>query len=185
MEKYASPEDFDRLLAWLDPDRDQAAEKYLTIRRQLVKMFSWKGASDPEELADQTITRVTLKVEDIREGYVGEPSLYFYSVAKTVLLESKRLSSRQIGLPEEIPAPAIDVDDTRDQLEECLHKCLNELSPADRRLVLTYYGSSKHKKLNIRPALAAQFGVRPATLRMRVHRIRTALGKCIENCVGK
>ena len=36
-------EGFDRLLAWLDEDRDQAAKKYEVIRKRLVKTFTCRG----------------------------------------------------------------------------------------------------------------------------------------------
>ncbi len=95
MKKDSDEKDFDALLSWLDPDRERAGEKYETIRQGLIKMFSWKRASDPEGLADETINRVTRKVAAIREGYVGDPRLYFYGVAKRVLLEEVRRSSRR------------------------------------------------------------------------------------------
>ena len=33
----------EKLLAFLDPDRDVAAEKYEDIRRRLVKLLQWRG----------------------------------------------------------------------------------------------------------------------------------------------
>ncbi len=89
-----SAEDFDSLLSWLDPDRERAGEKYVTIRQQLIKMFTWRRASDPEGLADETITRVTRRVTDIRDSYEGDPSLYFYGVGRKLLFEERRRLSR-------------------------------------------------------------------------------------------
>ena len=45
-------EDFNNLLTWLDPDRERAGEKYVVIRQQLIKIFTWNRASDPDGLAD-------------------------------------------------------------------------------------------------------------------------------------
>ena len=58
-----SQEDFDALLAWLDPEREQAGLKYEQIRGSLIKIFTGRGCTDPEELADETINRVTAKIK--------------------------------------------------------------------------------------------------------------------------
>jgi RNA polymerase sigma factor (sigma-70 family) len=178
-------EDFNNLLTWLDPDRDRAGEKYVVIRQQLIKIFAWNRASDPDTLADETITRVARKVADLRESYVGDPSLYFYGVARNLLREElRRLSKRQPQpKPEEIVSEVTD-DESRQRLYECLDKCLNELSPPNRELLLRYYEASKREKVTTRQTLAAQFGLQPSTLRMRVFRIRTTLEKCLENCMN-
>src|ERR687885_224752 len=81
---------FDSLLAWLDADRDQAGEKYECIRLRLIKIFTCRGRPDAEELADETINRVTLKATQVAKDYVGDPALYFYGVAQKVFLESVR-----------------------------------------------------------------------------------------------
>ncbi len=36
-------DDFDKLLAWLHDDREQAGQKYEEIRESLIKIFSWRG----------------------------------------------------------------------------------------------------------------------------------------------
>jgi RNA polymerase sigma factor (sigma-70 family) len=177
-------EDFDNLLAWLDPDRERAGEKYVIIREQLIKIFTWNRASDPDGLADETITRVARRVADIRESYSGDPSRYFYGVARNLLREDfRRLSKRQ---PQPEPEERVSevTDESRARLYECLDKCLNELPPANRELLLRYYETSKREKVTTRQTLAAQFGLQPSTLRMRVFRIRTTLEKCLKNCMN-
>ena len=54
-------EALDRLLHWLDRDRDRAGQRYEQIRSGLIKVFLCRGAVDPEELADETINRVARK----------------------------------------------------------------------------------------------------------------------------
>lgn len=178
-------EEFDYLLSWLDPDRERAGEKYETIRRQLIKIFTWNRASDPEGLADETITRVSRRVAEIAASYVGDPSLYFYGVARKMLFEERRRASRH--LPEPKPneiAAEISGDESREQLYDCLDKCVAKLSAANRELLLRYYEDSKQGRIDARQALAAQFGLQPSALRMRVLRIRTALENCIEICMN-
>ena len=63
-------EAFDGLLASLGPDRDTAADRYLEIRRNLVRLFDWRGCSTPDEYADETINRCAKKIgegEEIRD----------------------------------------------------------------------------------------------------------------------
>jgi RNA polymerase sigma factor (sigma-70 family) len=178
-------EDFDNLLTWLDPDRDRAGEKYVFIRQQLIKMFTWSRASDPDGLADETITRVARRVAEIRDSYVGDPSLYFYGVARNLLREDfRRLSKRQLQPESEEIVSEVTDDESREQLYKCLDKCLNELPLPNRELLLMYYETSKREKVTTRQTLAAQFGLQPSALRMRVFRIRATLQKCIENCMN-
>ena len=66
----------DRLLHWLDRDRDRAGQRYEQIRSGLIKVFLCRGSVDPEELADETINRVAKKVLEIAESYVGDPLLF-------------------------------------------------------------------------------------------------------------
>ena len=177
-------EDFDNLLTWLDPDRERAGEKYVVIRQQLIKIFVWNRASDPDGLADETITRVARKVAGLRESYVGDPSLYFYGVARNLLRELRRSPKRHLQPEREEIVSEVTDDESRERLYECLDKCLNELSPANRELLLRYYEASKREKVKTRQTLAAQFGLQPSTLRMRVFRIRTTLEKCLEDCMN-
>ena len=62
-------EAFDALLEWLDPNRDIAAQKYETIRTRLIKIFSCRGCLEAEDLADETINRVTNKLPEICETF--------------------------------------------------------------------------------------------------------------------
>ena len=83
-------ESFDALLAWLDPNRELAGRKYEDIRTRLVKIFSCRGCYEPEDLADETINRVTSKLKDIESSFIGERARYFYGVANKVHLEYLR-----------------------------------------------------------------------------------------------
>src|SRR5882762_2150995 len=83
-------EAFDGLLGWLDTNRDQAAQKYEKIRTRLIKIFICRGCGEADDLADETINRVTAKVDSIANSYTGDPALYFYGVAQKVHLEYLR-----------------------------------------------------------------------------------------------
>jgi len=69
-------EAFDNLLAWLDPDRERAGQKYEDIRFKLIRNFARRGCSIAEDLTDETINRVSRKALEIAQAYVGDPALY-------------------------------------------------------------------------------------------------------------
>ena len=77
-------EDFDRLLDWLDADRERAGLAYEKIRRRLMAILASRGCLCAEELADETIDRVARRVNDIRDAYVGEKAIYFLGVMNNV-----------------------------------------------------------------------------------------------------
>lgn len=169
---------FDSLLAWLDPDREQAGKKYEYIRQRLIKIFTCRGRHDADELADETINRVTLKAAQIAEGYVGDPALYFYGVAQKVYLESLRQRPRA-AVP---PAPAVTPTEAEQEFE-CLEKCVSELSPDNRKLILEYYQKDKRHKVEYRKKLAERLGIAQNAVRIRAYRIRQTLQRCVEECL--
>jgi DNA-directed RNA polymerase specialized sigma24 family protein len=167
---------FDALLAWLDPDREEAGRKYEEIRLRLIKIFTCGGCFDPEDMADETINRVSQKLSEIQSTYEGDPARYFYGVAKNVRLESQR--------PKPIPEPPPKPDtDTLEKEYACLEKCIEKLTQSNRELVTQYYQEEKRAKIDHRKQLAEQFGIALNALRIRAHRIRTALQQCVQSCV--
>src|SRR5205085_8193449 len=170
---------FDYLLAWLDADRERAGEKYENIRRRLIKIFTCRGRPDADELADETINRVTLKATEVSKEYVGDPALYFYGVAQKVFLESVRRPHAAIAPP---PAP----DRSDDEREyECLERCMEQVSPGNRELVLEYYREDKRAKIEHRKEMALKLGIALNALRIRAYRIRSGLQQCVRDCVGQ
>jgi RNA polymerase sigma factor (sigma-70 family) len=181
------PEGFDKLLDWLDHDRRRAGEKYEEIRQSLIKVFTWRGCSDAEDLADETIDRVVKKVPALVETYQGDPARYFYGVAKYLLLEYQRRV--RPGL--ETDEPYEDFQVVVEQAEEraaqetrhdCLDKCLQTLSPEHKQIIMQYYLAAKTRTTK---DMAAQLGLPVWRLRIQVHRIRSNLQRCIEICMKR
>lgn len=173
-----SQEAFDALLAWLDSDREQAAMKYEKIRSGLIKIFKGRGCIEPEDLADETINRVTSKLKEIEKDFTGDRTRYFFGVANKVHLEHLRKK-----LPQPLPSPPNDPH--RIELEyNCLERCIDRLSKDDRELLLRY-GAEGRKETELRRALAEERGIAPNALRIRVYRIRQALKNCVEKCVER
>jgi hypothetical protein len=57
-----SPEDFERLLQWLGPDRDLSAKKYTELHAHLSRWFYFQGCRWPEDLADEMWNRIAKKL---------------------------------------------------------------------------------------------------------------------------
>jgi DNA-directed RNA polymerase specialized sigma24 family protein len=163
----------DRLLLWLDHDRDRAGHRYEQIRSGLIKVFLCRGAVDPEELADETINRVARKVQEIAESYVGDPALYFYGVAKMVYLEYSR---RKPIAPQ---APPPNAEEEADLRYERLEQCMQKLSAKNRDLILAYYEHESGSKTDCRKELADRMGITANALWIRAHRIKKDLQKCV------
>ena len=174
-----SKEAFDALLDWLDSDRQQAALKYEQIRRRLIKIFTGRGCVEPEDLADETINRVTSKLKEIEQEFSGDRARYFFGVANKVHLEHLRKK-----LPQAMPAPAADPD--RIELEySCLERCIERLTKKDRDLLLRYHGADGPVETEYRRDLAEELGIGPNALRIRVYRIRMGLKECVEKCIER
>jgi DNA-directed RNA polymerase specialized sigma24 family protein len=171
-------EPFDRFLAWLHPDRDQAGGRYEVIRRGLIQFFARRGCFDAEDLADQTIERVCAKLPEIADGYTGEQAKYCYRVAHFIHLEYLRR-------PHPVP-PACNPKDSflLEQKERCRHRCLEKLSADEKDLILRYYqpapaeGKAEHRR-----QLAEQYQLSGNALTVRAYRIRSALYHCLEDCL--
>ncbi|HVN83189.1 MAG TPA: hypothetical protein VMW38_29665 [Terriglobia bacterium] len=168
---------FTKFLVWLNPDPDQAGEKYEDVRRRLIKIFTCRGCTCPEDLADETINRVIRRVQEIAETYVGDPALYFYGVAHNVHLEYCRRK------PDPQPPPVPDPPTQVEGEYACLEECMDRLPSQSRELVLQYYQEEKHLKIDLRKQLAARLGIPLNALRIRACRIRMNLHDCVLQCL--
>lgn len=182
---------FETLLNWLDSDRDQAGRKYEEIRLRLIKIFTCRRCLEAEDLADETINRVSLKAGDLAETYEGNPALYFYGVAQKVQLEYAR-KLHPIGTEPDLNRLAGNAHQSSTHVppdpetdHRCLDECLEKLPPENRRLVLEYYQHEKQGKIDHRKRLADELGIAANALRIRAHRIRRALQECLQDCLAE
>jgi DNA-directed RNA polymerase specialized sigma24 family protein len=170
-------DDFDRLLAWLDDDRERAGEEYEKLRRRLTTIFAARGCRVPEELADETIDRVSRRVADIQETYHGNKALYFLGVASNVHHEYLKRPP--------VPMPVVTIaDENEEQTHTCLEQCIGKLAEQSQLLIRQYYAEDKSAKIGLRKALAQQLGISQNALRARALRIRELLQFCIERCLS-
>lgn len=184
---YSEPRDMsrdslERLLALLDPDPAKAARHYQLLRKKLTRLFEWRGARFPEDLADETVSRVARKLDEGVEIRSEDPYRYFCGVAhlvfKEVLRERKR--ERQLVDPGNwapVQAPDEEPDDERMAV---LQQCLDRLPEGNRHLILAYHEGERRERIENRRLLADELDIPLNALRIRVHRIRAKLERCVE-----
>jgi len=170
---------FDQLLLWLDSDREISGRKYEGIRTRLIKLFACRGCAESEDLADECINRVAKKLPEIVGTYEGDPTLYFYGVARYI--HQEYLRKRPVPLPE--PIPPTDAESEHEY--ECLSHCLEKLPPDSCKLVLEYYREEKKAKIDHRKEMALRLGIAVNALRIRAHRIRGSLQECVQACLQR
>jgi DNA-directed RNA polymerase specialized sigma24 family protein len=179
-------EAFDKLMDALGPDRDAAGARYLEIRRNLVRLFEWRGCPSPDEYADETMNRCARKIGAGEE--IQDVATYCIGIARMLLREMRRDRSQQARPLEDAPEPRVqptgfEIDP--DRRVQCLQRCLSQLSPETRNLILYYYQGDKGDKIRNRKSLMERFGIPASTLRMRALRVRERLQLCAENCVAR
>ena len=183
-EKVITTENFRMLLNWLDPDQESAAQKYEKIRGRLVRIFIGRGCYEADDLADETMNRVTLKVPSIRESYVGDPAPYFFGVADKVHLEWLRKQKRARPVELTDNSPHVEPEPEDDTEYECLEKCLKALPDVLRELIVDYYRDEKRAKIERHKSLAEKWGLTINAMQTKTCRIRAGLRKCVAECVA-
>ena len=103
-ESTINEDDFNNLLKWLSPDKEEAGEQYEKIRDGLISFFRFHRCNDPLALADETINRVTHKVSTFTINEKIKTISFFYGFAKKILLEyNSEIAGKEIPLEPGLP----------------------------------------------------------------------------------
>jgi DNA-directed RNA polymerase specialized sigma24 family protein len=178
-------EGFERFLALLAAEREAAGEQYELVRLKLVKYFELRMSAHPDDLADETIDRVARRLAGGERIESPEVMRYVYGVARNVLLESWKNEQRQkkIGYP-----PAANDDSHQEDADlqlDCFQECLGQIPQDSHGLLLRYYQHTGRTKINDRLAMAQEHTIPANALRIRIHRIKAELQRCIETCMKR
>jgi DNA-directed RNA polymerase specialized sigma24 family protein len=176
--KEVTREKFANFLEWLNPDRDRAGEEYERLRFRLCTFFSQRRCSFADELADETINRVILKVS---EEKIENKIAYCYGVAKNVFRESLRKERTHVDI-DDVTIAAKDPEEPSFS-NECFEKCLEKLSPESRNLLLDYFSEAKQAKIRLHRRISESLAMTQTALRMRVMRIKQKLKICVQECM--
>src|SRR5262245_34878937 len=173
---------FDGLLAVLGPDRENAGHRYVRIRRDLVRLFQWRGCATPDDYADETMNRCARKIAEGEE--IRDIGTYTIGVARMLLREMARDRARQMRPLDEVPELYALSESDAVELEmrvESLRRSLARLSGEEQYLIINYYEGDKSERIRRRRMLMQTLGIPASTLRMRALRIREKLQMCTEN----
>jgi DNA-directed RNA polymerase specialized sigma24 family protein len=179
VKKEVDREKFANFLEWLSPEADSAGEAYERLRFRLCTFFSQRRCSFADELADETINRVILKSS---EENIENKLAYCYGVARNVFRESLRKEREHLNV-DEIPIAA-KAPEEQSFSRECLDKCLAELSPESRNLILDYFSEVKLAKIELHRRISEGLEMTQTALRMRVMRIKQKLKICVQECMS-
>lgn len=188
-------DEFDKLLSFLDSDREIAGEKYKALHLRLVSFSERRGCSSPEDLADETMSRAARRLDEGVTIYSNDPAAFFRGVARHVLQECRASQARVLALTEDI-ALAAHLSQSQDEIREreserlmiekqveCLEWCMEKLSGEDREIIIEYYQGETSVKIKNRKNLAERLGMTINALRLRAFRIRERLEDCLEHCL--
>jgi len=208
-----SPEDFDRLLSVLDPDREIAGQEYLDLEKRLLIIFG--RLINAEDLVDETLNRYCKKLKNMEGGAFSQKEQeeierekderaknakraeiaskvrnaipYCIGIAKKIKQEehNKRpIDPLPDNFSETWATPEPDPDPFADPLlVECYRKCLHTLPDDKRDMLISYREGETSEKISNRKSLAERLGMPQATLRKNIERWQGKLRECVEKCL--
>ncbi|MFN0140045.1 MAG: hypothetical protein ACKVQW_08160 [Pyrinomonadaceae bacterium] len=178
--------EFDGLLNWFSPNREEAGKRYESVRQGLTRYFRFKGCSNEEDLADETINRVARKLPKLDLSAGNQPITIFFGFASKMFLEELKRTRKEIDIEtkQHLHNPIDDTENIEIQFD-CLEECLNKLGAGERELVTDYYSKNKSEKFEYRRNIAAKRDISMNNLHVKVHRLRHTLRICVEGCLSK
>ena len=136
------------------------------LREKLVAVFVHRGATEPDDLAQEVLNRLSAKQSAMREKgekFATQSDIvqYAHGIARKVLQEHRRASARFAQLDPE----ALLLSKERMGILEAL---LKNLEPAERRLIEMFYADDEDH-------LESHLDISRNALRIRIHRTMTNL----------
>jgi DNA-directed RNA polymerase specialized sigma24 family protein len=179
-------QDFNNLLEWFSPDREESGRQYEQIRFGLIRFFRFRGCNDPGSLADETINRVASKIGKFEESSAKAINI-FQGFASKIYLEYRTRVRKEVQLDTDLPfhEPILEEDSNRkESIHVCLETCLNKLDPIENEMIIRYYNNDKSRRFESRRVMAENLKINMGALHTRVFRVRSSLKQCIERCLA-
>jgi len=179
---------FRALLAWLDPDPNQAGAVYAKVHRRLCTYFEgWRDAArHAEELADAALDRAVVKLAQEPGIAARDATAYIRTIAGYILKEF-RSRPQAVALTVDPPDLRAELEHEGSEDSRCLNLCLGGLSSEDYELIMEYYAHEKSADATRyrQEVLPLKLGKSYGALRVQVLRIRRALSECIAQCLNR
>lgn len=154
------------LLVIFDLNPHQAEARYRNLYQKLVRYFAWNRKVDAEDLAQETLKRTLIKLQQGTKITTDNPEGYFFGVARNLLRESRgrgREEQLRDSLPELHLAAAIYTNLQEQRI--FLQQCLRGLRKHEVDMLVAYMEGRGE-------AWARETGLQPASVRSRIHRLR-------------
>jgi len=178
-ERDPTQEELDKLLDWLDSDRETASRKLNQIQARLIRIFISRGCIDAEYLADEVINRVTVRIDKVKTTY-SNPVACFLGFKTNVYREYLHdLGEIAKAKPPPPPRPA----DVLEREDVCLEACMSKLTEAERDLFERYFQGSGQARIEARKELARERNLSANALKIQIHQIKKKLLKCLAECL--
>lgn len=177
-------EALNKLLEAFAPDRNEAGKEYERLRTKLSRYFEWRGVGPAEDLVDETFNRAARRLEEGKE--IDDVTAFIFGVARNVYKEARRRTKEAPVALDDTPESqhaAVPDPVEPDAREACFDRCLGKLLPDNRALILEYYQGERRAKIEFRQKIAEKLRIPLNALRIRAHRIRIGLEKCIRECL--
>lgn len=185
---------FRRFLAFLDNGTESNGASYIEMQRRLAGYFARKGCAAPEELADETLNRVSRRLDEAGSIEIDTPAHYCYITARFVFLEQTRTArvndvvvneaKLTIDRHVQLNTPGTEESEKKEKMLECLDECTSKLERRNRDLILGYYFGNEGVKIRNRSSMAEKLGISLNALSIRACRIRRTLESCVGKCAG-
>jgi hypothetical protein len=180
-ERDPTPEEFEKFLAWLDLNHEEAAIKFERIQRRLIQIFIARGCVDAEMLADEVLNRVCVRIDQVKIKYTDPVRccVGFVDNVHREYLREQRKWDDPICPPSPRPPRELEIEDT------CLGECLGQFPVLDRELVERYFHGEKSVRISGRKKLAKERMLTANALRIQAFKLRKKFISCFNTCVDR
>jgi hypothetical protein len=181
-ERNLTAEEMNKLLDWLDLDREKAGTKLKEIEARLSRIFISRGCVADDVLKDEVINRVAVRIDKARENY---PDLlrcclgFVENVYREYLREQKNIASLSVAPPQPRPAEELEKED------KCLRECMGKLTAEEQGVLVNYFQGEKGDRIAKRKRLAKELGLSNIAMRCQAHRVRKKARLCLQSCLEK
>lgn len=179
-ERSPTPEEFEKLLAWLNSDPEEAGRMFNLVHSRLVKVFASRGCVDAESLADEVTNRVAVRIDKVVTSY-SDPLRCCVGFVEFVHQEYQREEQKRLTViePEHRSTEELEKED------QCLTQCLGKLPEAERNLLELYFQGEKRVRINRRKQLAVELMLTANALRIRAFKLRKEMHQCLVTCLSQ
>lgn len=184
-----------RGMALNEQQTELSKQQYEMLRERLLVFFSRRSRAFADELADETLFRLTVRLSAEAEFPAEDIERYAVGIARNVWHENNRNPLHAAEPVEDSTtgeaSPFVsshDVAALSGLLEEaarrCAKKCLaKQLTVEERALILGYFKDDWHEQVKARKRLAGSLNLTDEGLRARAMRILKKLSTCAKKCL--